>query len=159
MHVLKFIGVALAFLLTACGGAESEKPSTEPNTKQTSVALAKVAISEDTAKLAQVLDLKKYPPERAVFKWNGKDKEGLEALLVYDEKTFGDILTAYMDAGFPKGNYSRDQFNFQWLDSARVEELNFSKPDYVGNPDIFLGTDGKGMLWFLDKKLLLKVAP
>lgn len=118
-----------------------------------------LGISEDRETLGRLIDLKKYPPAGVTFQWNGRDLNGLEAILYYDEQTYGNILNAYMEAGFPKGNYAKEQFGFPWLDSAQYVELQFSKPDYVGNPDIFLGTGGRGMLWFLDKKILLKMAP
>ncbi|MBO9620517.1 MAG: hypothetical protein J7539_15950 [Niabella sp.] len=149
-----YAGLLLA--VAACtnpGKPKENKPSEVTLTK------AGLAISEDTAKLAKLIDLRTYPPDAATFKWNGTNTNGLEAVLFYDEKTYGAILNAYMNAGFPKGNYSKDQFDFPWLDSAQHAELQFSKPDYTGNPDIFLGTGGKGMLWFLDKKVLLKVQP
>ncbi|MCD2423206.1 hypothetical protein LQ567_10580 [Niabella pedocola] len=117
-----------------------------------------LGISEDRETLGRLIDLKTYPPSGVTFQWNGRDLSGLEAILYYDEKNYGDILNAYMEAGFPKGNYAKEQFGFPWLDSAQQAELQFSKPDYTGNPDIFLGTGGKGMLWFLDKKILLKIA-
>ncbi|SDD28035.1 hypothetical protein [Niabella drilacis] len=141
----------------ACGSrqqastAEPQAPVLKPNTG--------LGISENRELLGTLIDLKTYPPYSVVFQWNGQDMDGLEAILYYDEQHYGDILNAYMEAGFPKGNYSKAQFSFPWLDSARYAELQFSKPDYAGNPDIFLGTGGRGMLWFLDKKVLLKVKP
>ncbi|MCF3109357.1 hypothetical protein LL912_11270 [Niabella sp. CC-SYL272] len=118
-----------------------------------------LGISEDREQLGRLLNLNLYPPTGVTYQWNGQNRNGLEAVLYYDEKTYGEILNAYMEAGFPKGNSIKEQFSFSWLDSAQQAELRFSKPDYTGNPDIFLGTQGKGMLWFLDKKILLKVAP
>ncbi|ANH82072.1 hypothetical protein A8C56_14800 [Niabella ginsenosidivorans] len=146
-----------AIIITACNNSTKQ---TEAKAAPPALSIRTgMAISEDTARLAQLIDLKKYPTTGAVFKWNGQTTEGLEAVLFYDEKTYAAILTAYMNAGFPKGNYSREQFDFPWLDSAQHAELHFSKPDYKGTPDIFLGTRDKGMLWFLDKKVLLKIQP
>lgn len=145
----------ILFLGAACGNrqqastAEAPAGSLQPQTG--------LGISEDKRTLGRLIDLETYPPYSAVFQWNGLNMDGLEAILYYDEKVYGAILNAYMEAGFPRGTFSKEQFDFPWLDSARHAELQFSKPDYTGNPDIFLGTGGKGMLWFLDKKILLKV--
>ncbi|AHF17579.1 hypothetical protein [Niabella soli] len=151
-----FFYIGFIIIVAAC-----TNPGKQPENKPSEVTLTKagMAISEDTAKLAKLIDLHTYPPEMATFKWNGANTNGLEAVLFYDEKIYGAILTAYMNASFPKGNYTKEQFDFPWLDSAQHAELQLSKPDYTGNPDIFLGTSGKGRLWFLDKKVLLKVQP
>lgn len=151
-----FFCIGLITTITACT-APARKPENKP--PGLTFTKAGMAISEDTAKLAKLVDLKTYPPETATFKWNGANTNGLEAVLFYDEKTYGAILTAYMNAGFPKGNYAKEQFDFPWLDSAQHAELQFSKPGYTGNPDIFLGTTGRGRLWFLNKKVLLKIQP
>lgn len=149
------------FILLPVVACENKRPvsSTEASAPEPLKPHTGLAISEDKETLGKLIDLKKYPPYSVVFQWNGRNVDGLEAILYYDEQHYGDILNTYMEAGFPRGNYSKEQFNFPWLDSARYAELQYSKPDYVGNPDIFLGTGGRGMLWFLDKKILLKVKP
>ena len=147
----------ILLLGTACGNRK-QTPATG-STPQPLRPRMGMSISDDREKLGRLIDLRNYPPVSVVFQWNGQNTDGLEALLVFDEKTYGALLTAYMDAGFPKGDYTREQFDFPWLDSAQHAELHFSKPDYKGNPDIFLGTRGKGRLWFLDKKLLLQIQP
>jgi|GEM_PF-4190864 len=143
---------------TACENRQ-QASSAEPSAPAALKPNTGLGISENKETLGKLIDLKTYPPYSVVFQWNGQNINGLEAILYYDEQHYGDILNTYMEAGFPKGNYSKAQFCFPWLDSARYAELQFSKPDYVGNPDIFLGTGGRGMLWFLDKKILLKVKP
>ncbi|MBZ4190425.1 hypothetical protein K7B07_16050 [Niabella sp. 3A5MI-3] len=158
MVVMKrpLIGIMLILML-AC--KNQEPPAAQAEAVPPLQPHMGMAISEDPAKLKQWLRLEQYPPVHVVYQWNGRNTSGMEAALYYDEKTYGAILNAYMGAGFPKGNYSKEQFAFAWLDSAQYAELQYSKPDYTGNPDIFLGTGGKGMLWFLDKKILLKVKP
>ena len=59
-----------------------------------------------------------------------------------------------MDVGFPKGDYTKDDFRFDWLDDLVKAELELSQEGYKGNPDIFLGTNGEARLWFLNKKIV-----
>ncbi|WP_300598378.1 hypothetical protein [Niabella sp.] len=147
----------ILFPVLACQNRQ-QPPAAQPAVQSLQLQTG-LAISEDRETLGRLIDLKAYPPTGVTFQWNGQDMRGLEAILYYNEKIYGDILNVYMEAGFPKGNYRKEQFGFSWLDSAQQAELQFSKPDYVGNPDIFLGTGGRGRLWFLDRKILLKVAP
>ncbi|MGJ7033309.1 hypothetical protein [Niabella hirudinis] len=147
----------ILLLAAACGNRHPASPPDAPGPAlrpQTGL-----AISENKETLGKIINLEIYRPYSVVFQWNGQNMDGLEAILYYDEKTYTAIMNAYMDADFPKGAYAKEQFDFPWLDSLQHAELQFSKPDYVGNPDIFLGTGGRGMLWFLDKKILLRVKP
>ncbi|WP_211218118.1 hypothetical protein [Niabella aurantiaca] len=156
---MKRILLFYAILLGAACENRQPAASAEPSGPAALKPHTGLGISENREVLGALIDLKTYPPYSVVFQWNGQDTKGLEAILYYDEMAYDAILNMYMEAGFPRGTYAKEQFDFPWLDSARHAELQFSKPDYTGNPDIFLGTGGKGMLWFLDKKILLKVNP
>lgn len=162
----------LIVVYASCTGNEQKHEAANGSTKNIIEQRPLSAmISADTAKLSKIIDLKTFPPQSAAFKYTGADlallpadtaeinKEdyALEAVLSYDEKTYGAILTKYMDAGFPKAKYSRNDFDFSWLDADVRQELQSSNTDYFGNPDIFLGTNGKAKLWFLDKKILVKL--
>lgn len=168
----KILYLLMLIIYVSCVGNEQKNESANDTTKHVIDQNPLAAmISEDTAKLSKIIDLKNFPPQRVSFKYHGADlallpddsveinKEdySLEAVLNYDEKTYGAILTRYMDMGFPKAKYNRSDFNFSWLDDTVKQELQSSNTDYFGNPDIFLGTNGKAELWFLDKKILVKL--
>lgn len=125
-------------------------------------------ISKDAATLGKVLNLQKFKPDSVVFHLSGFDigkyvKDSiksksfkLEAVLYYEEHVYGSVLEKYMEEGFPKGNYEKEDFCFGWLNENLSAELNLSKVEYKGNPDIFLGTNGGAELWFSDKKVFVR---
>lgn len=116
------------------------------------------SLTFDTSHLASTLNLKTLPPERVLYYIKTspeQDSAELQAVLYYEEPIFGKILEKYMDHDFPKGDYKKEEFEFNWLNDTLRAELQLSKPGYQGNPDIFMGTDGKARLWFLNKKILL----
>lgn len=117
-------------------------------------------VSRDFKLLGGFLDLETFKPDSVVFVLSEKDSPGngsgkLEAVLFYQELVYGKILEKYMDEDFPKGDYKKEEFDFKWLDEHLKAELELSKADYKGNPDVFLGTDGKARLWFLDEKVFV----
>lgn len=142
-------------LCTSCG--QDNNKATEEN----------ILPVNDSAIAVQLLDTSAFKPLNILAQYNGpnisevkKDTTlsyNLEAVLAYDEHTYGAILEKYMDADFPKGDYKKEDFNFNWLDTALKSELHLSKENYKGNPDIFLGTNGRAKLWFLDKKILVSL--
>jgi len=121
----------------------------------------------DSAVAVRLLDVSRYRPLNVFAKYQGPDISSLqkdtsahynlEAVFLYDEHTFGTILEKYMDAGFPKGNYNKEDFEFKWLDEPLKAELEAGNDNYKGNPDIFLGTNSRAQLWFLNKKILIKL--
>lgn len=146
----------------ACGNCGSKSHSATTSYTMDTLIYAKDSVLFRQDKIMQTLDLTAYKPDTVIYKLQQIDsgatkKTIVEAVLFYEEHTYADILTKYMDNDFPKGNYEKEAFNFEWLNENIRKELNFSKPDYHGNPDIFLNTDGKGKLWFLNKKILVKL--
>lgn len=161
----------LIIVLVSCKEKEQKQTAITTPAKDTLLQTPMgVTISEDTAKLSKILDFKTFKPDSVAFKYTGADINmlpadsaamgkhySLEAILIYDEHTYAAILEKYMDAGFPKAKLDRSEFNFDWMDDAIKRELQLSNADYFGNPDIFLGTNRKAKLWFLDKKILVKL--
>lgn len=151
----RFLVLFFIVLITACRSSEHD-----PNR----LVLHRLhwpadSIAFDTARVASVIDLKTFRPERVVYQFKKEaatdSLKKLHAILYYDEPVFIKILEKYMDQDFPKGDYQKNDFEFDWLNDTIQAELQLSKPDYRGNPDIFLGTEHKGQLWFLNKKVLL----
>lgn len=167
--ILAFLAGSL--LLLSCVNQNDTKDASTPLQNDSSYlgGMSPVfMISKDVAKLGKVLDLQTYKPDSVVFQLSGINIDSLEkdsltnknfnleAVLFYEEHVYGSILEKYMDADFPKGDYKKEDFEFEWLDELLKAELNLSKADYKGNPDIFLGTDGQARLWFSDKKIFLR---
>lgn len=122
---------------------------------------------KDSAIAVQLLDVQTYKPLNVIARYEGADvalvkkdstqEYNLEALLYYDEHEVGKILEKYLDGGFPKANYSQKDFEFAWLDEDLKKELESGDPKYTGSPDIFLGTNGKAKIWFVGRKVLVKM--
>lgn len=124
-------------------------------------------IPTDSAIAVQLLDLQTFKPLNVIAKYDGPDvalvkrdstqKYKLEALLFYDEHDVGSILEKYMEAGFPKANFSQNDFEFSWMDDDLKKDIDSGDPKYTGSPDIFLGTNGKAKIWFVGRKVLVKM--
>lgn len=124
-------------------------------------------VPQDSAIAVQLLDVQTFKPLNVIAKYNGPDvaslkkdstqKYSLEALLYYDEHEVEHILAKYFDADIPKGNYSKKEFEFNWLDDDIMKEMGTGDPKYTGSPDLFLGTNGKAKLWFVGRKILVKL--
>jgi hypothetical protein len=126
-------------------------------------------ISTDINKLAAYLDFNTYMPCQVKFKYTFVDNSTtgerftvpapsdgeLEAVIYYDSLTFQKILDLYKDTSIVYPNYSRHQFDFEWIDDSISSELLKSKVDYHGHPDIFLKTGNSGQLWLLHNKVLI----
>jgi hypothetical protein len=155
-HLIRiFLLLTVVMILVACG--QNDTGNTGESAKPVN----------DSAIAVKLLDVSRYKPLNVFAKYQGPDISSLqndtsahynlEAVFLYDELTFGAILEKYMDAGFPKGNYNKEDFEFKWLDKPLRAELEAGKDNYKGNPDIFLGTNGLAKLWFLNKKILIKL--
>ncbi len=150
MKFLIFLAVAPVFIFLSCNQHGDARQ-----------------IPQDSAIAAHLLDLQTYKPLNVIAKYDGpnvallkKDstqKYKLEALLYYDEYNVGEILSKFMDADFPKANYSKEDFEFNWLDDDLKMEIESGDPKYTGSPDIFLGTNGKAKIWFVGRKVLVKL--
>lgn len=158
-HFISVTFICIMLLWCSCrNGGNSEISSYSID----SLVYAKDSNAFNRSVIANTLDLKTFPPEKVIYKtWgnsaDGQETSGLEAVLFYEEHMYGSILEKYMNDGFPKGDYKKEDFKFDWLDDAMIAELGHSTNSYKGNPDIFLGTQGKAKLWFLDKKILVKL--
>ena len=166
-HLIIFIVFICLLFLFACRSNDGgeEKPVEEGSPVPGSA----IAMSYDTLQLGKILNLQIFKPDSVLYQLSGIDIDSieqdlqqgkdfkLEAVLFYEEHTYGKKKKKYMDEDFPKGDYKKEDFEFAWLDDYLKAELGVSKADYKGNPDIFLGTDGKAKLWFLDKKVLVKL--
>lgn len=151
----------LIFLVVSCGSGEPRSTETvSPDSLTTTSIDLSAHLSNDTSKLSRVLDLHTFKPDSVIFHLNSDDttKQGfnLEAVLFYEEHVYSAILEKYMEADFPKSNLKKEDFDFPWLTESLRRELSFSKVEYKGNPDIFLGTGRQAQLWFSDRKIFLK---
>lgn len=151
--------LTLAFLIVSCGNDPTENAPLNSDTTASSIDLS-AHLSMDTSKLSRVLDVRTFKPDSVIFHLNSDDttKQGfnLEAVLFYEEHVYSAILEKYMEADFPKSNLKKEDFDFPWLTESLKRELSFSKVEYKGNPDIFLGTGRQAQLWFSDRKIFLK---
>jgi hypothetical protein len=128
-------------------------------------------LSSDTAKLAKLLNLKKYKPYHIKFQYTFIDNSGggerlsvpgpsdfkLEAILYFDTATFASIMDLYKQAGWNAPNYNKEEFNFNWLDDSVKTELLKSEATYHGHIDLLFTepNDPNSHIWILDKKILL----
>ncbi|MFV0606384.1 MAG: hypothetical protein ACK5NK_11145 [Niabella sp.] len=166
-HLFIFIiFIGLLFLFACHFKTKGEK---EPDTDSLAPENPNISyiISDDMSRLNSLLDLEQFKPDSVAYLLQmpqssqykkihaDSSKFVLEAVLFFNEAVYGKILEKYMDEDFPKGNYKKNDFEFSWLPDILKNELNLSKPEYPGNPDIFMGTNGKAKLWFLDKKILV----
>ena len=156
----------ILLLCLVCSGCANYKK--DSNTTAGEYKIDSLVLSADTAikpqtPLSSVLNFKNFRPTKVLFKMmpvqNGSPvtNKPLEAVVFYDERSYAAILERYMDAGFPKAKFKREEFNFGWMADSLKQELLLSNANYFGNPDIFLGTGGKAKLWFLNKKILVKL--
>lgn len=152
----------LALLFVSCVNSETKTHTRNEVSYIDSLIYPEDSVAFKNSVATKKMDLKTFRPDTAYIKsieleLDGRKSSGTEAVLFYEEHVYGKILEEYMDEGFPKGDYKKEDFAFGWLDDNLKAELELSKPDYKGNPDIFLGTNGKAKLWFLDKKVLVKL--
>ncbi len=121
-------------------------------------------ISSDIALLEKNLDFSLYKPSSVVYKKVEVDSTGtsgngdniyIEALLIFDEVTFHKLTEQYKSTELSPVNFTREEFNFDWLDETTRKELTATDPAYHGHPDFFFGTGHNGHLWLLNKKILL----
>jgi hypothetical protein len=125
--------------------------------------------SSDTAKLAKLMVLNRYPPTHAKFKYTYYNNSGenqrvgipgpsdgfLQAVLYFDTTTFRQLKTAYTNATYPAPEYEKIDFDFEWLDDRTLDELKRSDKNYFGHPDFFFGLGERGKLWLLENKVLV----
>ena len=128
-------------------------------------------LSSDTAKLAKLLNLKKYKPYQVKFQYTFIDNSGgeerlsvpgpsdfkLEAILYFDAVTFASITDFYKHAGLNVPNYNKEEFNFNWLDDTVKTALLKSGPANGGHIDLLFTEPGNpnAHIWILNKKILL----
>ena len=170
-----FIIVALIALIS-CGQYQTSKQSntytlnTDLAFKDSVVKNGNVTttISTDIEKLGQLLDFKTCKPFRVKFKYTFIDNSGqnqrlsvpgpsdysLQALLYFDSLTFEKFIEYDRNSHCPTPNYSKEEFKFGWLDKNILEELNNSRENYHGHPDLFFGSTNS-KVWYLDRKILI----
>ena len=128
-----------------------------------------ITLLSDTAQLSKLIDMSTYRPTHVQFQYTSIDNSGknerltvpgpsdsyLQAVLYFDAATFRKFQAIYFNVDYLSPNYNKQEFNFNWLDSATRKELLQSDTNYHGHPDYFLGSGQKGKLWFLHNKVLL----
>lgn len=126
-------------------------------------------ISTDTARLAMLIDLSVYHPEKVKFKYIFVDNSGgnqrltvpgpsdgfLSAVLYFDSATCRALRSAYFNIDYPDPGYARQEFLFDFLDDSLRSELLHTDSSYHGHPGTLLGIGSSGKLWFLHQKVLL----
>jgi hypothetical protein len=128
-------------------------------------------LSSDSAKLAKILNFKRYKPYRVKFQYTFIDNSGggkrlsvpgpsdfkLEAILYFDAATFASIMDSYSQADWNAPNYNKEEFNFNWLEAAEKTALLKSDSSYHGHIDLFFTepNDPNSHTWILNKKILL----
>lgn len=147
--------VLVIAILQACVSSGSDEPTSFS--------------SADTAKLAQIIDIRTFKPTKANFKYTyianagnsqrfgvpGPSYSRLEAVLDFDAATFDKIVAGYKSTAYTSPNFDKKDFAFDWLDSDVRNELDKTDSAYKGSPDFLFGSDKNGGLWLLDKKILL----
>ena len=158
---MKILLATTAFLFLSC---QQETKKHDPGT--TTEGNKSTTISTDTSQLSKIVNIQRFRPTGVKFKYVLIDNSGkgervtvpgpsdsyLEAVLYFDSTTFNELRTSYFSVDYPSPGYRKEQFNFDWLDTALKNELMQSDTAYHGHPDIFIG---KGKLWFLHNKVLL----
>jgi hypothetical protein len=147
--------VLIVATLHACTSPGSEEPTSFS--------------SADTAKLAQIIDIRTFKPTKVNFKYTyianagnnqrfgvpGPSYSRLEAVMDFDAATFDKIITGYKSATYTSPNLDKKDFAFDWLDADVKNALDKTDSTYKGSPDFLFGSDKNGGLWLLDKKILL----
>jgi len=156
MKILRLLYfVLMVAVLHACSSPGSEEPTSFS--------------SADTAKLAQIIDIRTFKPTKVNFKYTyiantansqrfgvpGPSYSRLEAVLDFDAATFEKIAEGYKSAAYISPNLDKKDFSFDWLDADVRNELDKIDSTYKPAPDLLFGSDKNGGLWLLDKKILL----
>ncbi|GAB2813513.1 hypothetical protein [Ferruginibacter profundus] len=127
-------------------------------------------ISTDTGKLARLISFKYYHPRSVKFLYSFIDNSGtagrsvpgpsdytLQAVLYFDAATFKNIVADYMKPDWVSPRYTKEEFNFSWLDTIVKKELLQTDSSYHGHTDLFWNepNDPNCHVWMLHNKLLL----
>lgn len=127
---------------------------------------AAVKISTDSNELKKVLNFHFFRPSRVQFLlaeadsssvMNNSPRMRLEAVLYFDTASFERIMYNYISSDMVYPEYSRAEFEFDWLDNNIQKELRYSPAHYSGHPDFFFTypADSNAHLWILENKILI----
>jgi hypothetical protein len=165
-NISAFLIIALFAISISCEKSAGEKPlATDiPSEQEIDSANIKTLISTDIVKLEKLLNFKIFRPKAVKFKYILYDNSGrpvpgpsdsyLQAILYFDDQTFQKIRDHDKTADFPLPEFSKEQFQFDWLDKTTSVELENSDKAKSARPDFFFSSNGK--CWYLDNKILLR---
>ncbi|MGG9962287.1 hypothetical protein [Ferruginibacter sp. SUN106] len=174
---LCFLCLCIMLLNCNCNNSGSEKVATSDTIGEFASSAytvtngnVKTTISTDTAALGRLISLKYYHPRSVKFLYSFIDNSGtadrsvpgpsdytLQAVLYFDSATFQSIVTDYMKPDWVSPHYTKEEFNFSWLDTTVKKELLQTDSSYHGHIDLFWNEPNNPNChtWMLHNKLLL----
>jgi|GEM_PF-2518786 len=124
----------------------------------------KTEISTDIDKLKRMMNVTDYdyPLQKVKFKYTFFDNSQgrisspsdlfLEVVLYFDDEAMTKIKEIDKNADFPKPEFQKKEFKFDWLDNETLSE--FEKSDnQSAHPDFIFGKS-TGKCWYLKNKIL-----
>lgn len=157
-----FFLLPVALICNFCSNPDQSK-STESNSKTS------VITSKDTAKLGKLIKLNKFRPIKVIFRYSstnnsaqndflsvpGPSDSSLDAILYFDSLTFKTIKEKYTQSVSNDQRYTKEQFNFYWMNKAVKQELLQDSSTKFGRPDLLFSSGPNARIWLLKNKVLL----
>lgn len=153
---LKFVFILISFFLYSC---KKENKNTETKIQSN----IHSEISTDINSLQKLINLSKFRPEKVKFKYvfidnsegriPGPSDSFLEAVICFDEQTMKKIWDLDKNTDFVFPNYTKKDFEFDWLNEDIIRELKKSDSLKAAHPDFIFNTQN-GKCWYLKNKIL-----
>lgn len=153
---LKFIFIVIVLFLFSC---KKENKNMEIKIQSN----IHSEISTDINSFQKLINLSKFRPEKLKFKYTyidnsegrapGPSDSFLEAVIYFDEQTMKKIWDLDKNTDFVFPNYTKKDFEFDWLNEDIIRELKKSDSLKAAHPDFIFDTYN-GKCWYLKNKIL-----